>query len=351
MNIAIDCRMIGSGGIGSYLSSLIPYFLENNKCLLIGKKNQIEEFGRNKNADLIYCDIKPFSIKELFTFPKSICDKINSCDLYYTAYCNIPCGIKIPVFSTIHDVIFLDIPLASKIGTWIRKFFYQHGINRSQVIFTVSNFSKSRIKENLKCNKEILIAPPALSPWFEKLPKSNEKTGSLLFVGNIKKHKGLRSLIIAYKKLLDSGFNTKLIIVGNADNFRTKDNELQQMISEFNENQIKFTGKISNEELYDYYKKANLLIQPSLYEGFGIPPLEAMTLGTNVILSDIPVFKEIYQDYPVTFFQVENSDDLAEKIQSAYDKPQPENLPDYYSYKKSFEIIYNKMNDFLQKRV
>ncbi len=50
-------------------------------------------------------------------------------------------------------------------------------------------------------------------------------------------------------------------------------------------------------------QNADALIQPSLYEGFGIPPLEAMTLGTQAIISDIPVFKEIYHDFPVRFFK------------------------------------------------
>ena len=60
--------------------------------------------------------------------------------------------------------------------------------------------------------------------------------------------------------------------------------------------------------------EAKYLIQPSLYEGFGIPPLEALYLGTNVILSDIPVFKEIYSELPVTFFEVNNAKMLCERI-------------------------------------
>ena len=57
---------------------------------------------------------------------------------------------------------------------------------------------------------------------------------------------------------------------------------------------------------------AKSLIQPSEYEGFGIPPLEALYLGTNVILSDIPVFKEVYHDLPVTFFNCGDSQELSD---------------------------------------
>ena len=127
MKIAIDCRMIGSGGIGSYISALLPYFINRYKCVLLGNKKDLEKFENNQNVSIIECNIKTFSLKELFLFPKNILKKINECDVYYTPYCNIPSGIKIPIYSTIHDVVFLDIKgLASKLGTLIRKFFYQY---------------------------------------------------------------------------------------------------------------------------------------------------------------------------------------------------------------------------------
>lgn len=64
---------------------------------------------------------------------------------------------------------------------------------------------------------------------------------------------------------------------------------------------------MDEESLIKLIKNATCLIQPSLYEGFGIPPLEAMSLGTPVIVSDIPVFKEIYDRYPVIYFKKEMS--------------------------------------------
>ena len=75
-----------------------------------------------------------------------------------------------------------------------------------------------------------------------------------------------------------------------------------------------------------------------------MPPMEALSLGTNVVISDIPVFKEIYKDLPVTYFEVENADDLADKIKSTYNQ----NVPDFsnpYSFEKTFNII----NDILEQ--
>ena len=77
LRIAIDCRMIGSGGIGTFISELIPYFLENNECLLIGTHEQCMPFVRMQNVEFCFCDIPCFSLKEIYSFPKEIIKKIS----------------------------------------------------------------------------------------------------------------------------------------------------------------------------------------------------------------------------------------------------------------------------------
>ena len=98
---------------------------------------------------------------------------------------------------------------------------------------------------------------------------------------------------------------------------------------------IKFTGKISDEELLNLERKAKFLIQPSLYEGFGLPPLEALYLKTKPIISDIDVFKEIYSDLDVDFFKVNDSDDLVMKIKNS----NPVVNPDFEYMNKKFNIL------------
>ena len=68
--IVIDCRLIGNSGIGTYLREILPYLLKTkNKFFLIGKKEKLKEFLGYKNVELLECDIKIFSLKELFYFP------------------------------------------------------------------------------------------------------------------------------------------------------------------------------------------------------------------------------------------------------------------------------------------
>nr|MCR4821268.1 glycosyltransferase family 4 protein [Treponema sp.] len=298
----------------------------------------------------------PFSLRETFSFPPEVLDRINKFDFYFNTYCNIPYGINIPIFSTIHDVVFLDVKeLTGFAGRLGRKFFYQRAINYSKGIFTVSNFSKERIQAQLHCKKEIQVvyngAPSYLSKPFEE---DIQKKDQILFVGNIKKHKGLSILLdafIAARKASDS-FKSKLLIVGNADNFRTGDDETAVRLKNLSETEdfIQFTGRISNEELKSVYAQSKFLVQPSLYEGFGMPPLEAMTVGTPALISDIPVFQEIYSDLAVTFFQSGNAENLAEKLlemSSKVDKNEISidlsSIAEKYSYKKSADIICKTM--------
>lgn len=345
--------MLGNSGIGTYFLSVLPYFLDSFDCLLFGNANLINGIltktsNTKNNLEILNCDIKTFSVSEIINFPKDLLKKINSCDAYYTPYCNIPCHIKIPVFSTIHDIVFLDIKgLSSKIGTIIRKYFYQRAINKSKVIFTVSQFSADRIKYHLKTkNKQIIVTYNSVPEWFiNKTENKIEQKSNLLFVGNIKRHKGLHILIPAFKKALEKGLNAKLFIVGNSENFRTSDSLIKNEISECKD--IIFTGKITDDELLQLYNKSSLLIQPSLYEGFGMPPLEALTCRTNVILSDIPVFKEIYNNFPVTFFESENVDDLAEKILYKYNSEPPCNIPQKYSFATTSKIIINTIINYI----
>ncbi|WP_147635211.1 glycosyltransferase family 4 protein [Treponema pectinovorum] len=352
LKMVIDCRMCGSGGIGSFISELIPYFLEQNECLLIGTSEQISDFMNCQNANFCFCDVKPFSKKELFAFPREVLKKINSYDCFFTPYINIPNGIKIPIFSTIHDVVFLDEKeLTNFVGRLVRKYFYQRAINISKAIFTVSEFSKSRILKNLKCKKEIQIiynAAPSYLLNDEKLSYT-QKENRIIFVGNIKKHKGLKTLLDAFETAQKKGLTLKLTIVGNKDNFRTGDEQTVKRLEKIDSG-IEFTGKISNSKLKELYATSKVLVQPSTYEGFGMPPLEAMIMGTPAIISDIPVFKEIYSKFPVTFFHAGDSKDLAEKLLEFERKGKNidlKNLKNLYSYKRSYELIIDIIKKYL----
>ncbi|GMO64551.1 MAG: glycosyltransferase family 1 protein [Treponemataceae bacterium] len=358
MKIVIDCRALDThGGITAYLKECLPYFLDSpHDFLLFGNSRKISSIAHNrKNIEIVDCSIKPFSLRELLFFPVTIIKKINASDVLYLSYFNIPgnccCKIRIPVFPTIHDVIFPDMPeLTSKIGLWARMFFYRRAAHRAKAIFTVSEFSASRIRHFLGKKTPIIVTYSAVPAYLRKdAEKKYAKTKTILFVGNIKKHKGLGILLEAFTKIKSidkkNGLEYTLIIVGGRENFRTSDTSLSRYFSEC-ENGIVFTGAINENKLKKLYHEAALLVQPSFYEGFGLPPLEAMTVGTKVLLSDITVFKEIYADFPVTFFKTGDVADLTEKLVQLLitEKQKPpillsETLCEKYTFKKTAQVI------------
>lgn len=309
MNLAIDCRFIGKSGIGTFIENIVNCMLkkhpENDYLLIVSHDTLFKVYG---SARLLKTSFKPFSILELLVFPIR---QINKCDAYYTPYINIPVGIKIPVYSTIHDMLFFDVDgLVSQKGKWIRKWFYRRAISTSEKVFTVSEFSRKRILNHFPTQKKILVVPNGIATQIRSYHLiEGEKENYFVFVGNIKKHKGIKCLLEAFIEARKKGMMSKLYIVGMYECFRTSDSILTDY---YPTEGVEFTGYLPNEKLWEIIARAKALIQPSEYEGFGIPPLEALYLGTNVILSNIPVFKEVYHDLPVTFFNCGDSQDLSD---------------------------------------
>jgi glycosyltransferase involved in cell wall biosynthesis len=353
MKIILDCRHINlSGGIGVYFKGLLPFFLASGaSIILLGDEKVLKQTTENSGAEILHCTIKPFSLRETVAFPKSIQKKINSADIYYTPYFNIPNGIKLPVFSTIHDIIFPDIPnLVSKPGLWTRMYFYKRAARLSKTIFTVSEFSKSRIKHFLGDSLNVINASNAVNTPFQAGSQNQiSKKRKIVFIGNIKKHKGLNILLDAFLQCKKDGLDYELVIVGSQNNFRSGDKQTSKRLNSLEGRGVSFSGYISDDEKWKLLAEAALLVQPSLYEGFGYPPLEAMLSGTQALISDISVFKEIYSGFPVVFFHAGDSRDLHDKLMEILSGKNPQtvhlnnNLINKYTFNKTAETILGEL--------
>jgi glycosyltransferase involved in cell wall biosynthesis len=356
MTVCIDCRMIDASGIGVYLRECLPWFLQSgNDFLLLGNTRRLHCYTSNTNVKIIECDIKPFSLKELFFFPLKTARLINRAGLFYSPFFNIPSCLAIPVYTTIHDIIFPDMPeLTSRTGLAARMWFYRRAYKKSQKIFTVSEFSKSRIQHHLGTTKPIIVTHSAIQPMFlayRKNAQNVQKTQTIVFVGNIKKHKGLDLLLDAFCQAREEGLPHRLLVIGAKENFRTSDNAILQKVESLGSEAVTFTGFISDEQVMEYLCAATLLVQPSLYEGFCLPPLEAMVLGVHALISDIPVLKEVYAEFPVTFFRSGDSADLKEKLMVLlFNKrlPSPvlsDHLLSKYTFEKTSSAILRELEN------
>ena len=348
MKITIDCRHIDSSGIGVYLKECLPYFFRTqNYFILLGNIKRLKFTTEYKNTEIIQCRIKPYSLCDFFLFPSKIAKKINSSDLFYSPNFNIPNGLKIPIFTTIHDIVFPDMPkLVSKLGLIIRMWFFHRAYKKSSKIFTVSNFSKERIEFYLGKNKPVIVTHSAIQTEYLNYRAKVQyfiKNKTIIFIGNMKKNKGLVLLLKAFKEAKNDGLPHRLIIIGGSENFRTADNVVLKIINSFKSECISLYSYISNELLMKFLSEASLLIQPSLYEGFCLPPLEALMLGTPALISDIPVLKEIYSDFPVIYFKSGDPVDLKNKMMKIINNnikiSLPDNLSEKYTFDKTSSIV------------
>ena len=344
--IAIDCRLIGQSGIGTFIENVVYHMVNTPDMhfVLVGDKKRLEPYALRENCTIAECNYKSFSLKELFCFPTK---EVNRCDTFFTPFFNIPLGIRIPIFSMVHDVVFFDVEgICSPIGKLIRRLFIQRTLNISTTVFTVSDFSRQRIQKHFHTSHPIVVVPNGLSKelldYKAAHPLVKERSG-MVYLGNIKRHKGLLVLWKAYERLLlENPDAPTLTIIGHID-FRTKDSEMMET-RKANKDKIRLLTNASNQEVYDTLSHAACLVSPSLYEGFGIPPLEAMSLGTPVILSDIPVYQEIYGDFPVTFFKTGQADDLYHHLQKLPASPIyiDEQISSTYHYQDTAKIILNE---------
>lgn len=300
MKIAVDCRYLGKSGIGRVCEGIIDHLdYSAHTFYLVGDPKKLQKYP---NAVVIEDTTNPYSKKGLLKFNKRQINK--ECDCIIIPNFLIPYGIKVPVHSVMHDLIFLDVKetVNGKIDYLIKKTLLKRCMKKSKSIACVSAFTKSRCEHYFKkyaskcyvnyngLSKDILE--------YGKTHQVSEKDHTVIFVGNVKRHKGLHTLLRAFSNVADP--TLKLKIIGEREGFLTG---LDINVNDYPN--VEFTGRIDNDALFNEMQRAKYLIQPSVYEGFGLPPLEALYLGTQPILSDIEVFKEIYGDLPVKFFHTE----------------------------------------------
>ncbi len=307
MKIAIDCRYLGKSGIGRVCEGIIDNIdYTEHSFYLIGNRNKLEKYSQ---AVIIDDGTDPYSKKGLFKFNKKRINK--ECDCLIIPNFIIPFGIKIPVHSVMHDLIFLDVreTVNGKIDYFIKKTLLKRCMKKSKTVACVSGFTKSRcIHHFKKYAKKCYVNYNGLSKDIIEYGNNHscsKKENTIIYVGNVKRHKGLNILLEAFASAEDP--TLKLKIIGEREGFLTGLD-----LNEKDYPNVTFTGRLDNEELFSEIQKAKFLVQPSVYEGFGLPPLEALYLGTQPIISDIEVFREIYSELPVIFF--ENVKDLTNKL-------------------------------------
>ncbi len=296
--IFLDSRMLFSSGIGRYLRSILTEFSLDDRGKLFSKVlcNTIEQenwiHDRFPGAVTILRDWNIYSGSEMLNLP--ILTK--GCSVAWTPHFNYPIISAKKKIVTVHDLIPLVFPeyrnsLTKKVYALLMLKLFIKSIDE---IITVSNFSKKEITRLTKYNpSKLKVIPNGVeSRWFDL----NHIGGDyLLFIGNIKPHKNVDRLIQGFLESLDK-HSLNLIIVGKGEGLRTSVLKQVEKEANFSRGRITFAGEVKEEKLKELICGAKALVFPSLYEGFGLPNLEAMAVGCPVVTSNAQSVIEVCGD-------------------------------------------------------
>lgn len=338
MKIGIDARLYGpiSKGIGRYLQELISNLEkmdQNNEYVIFLYSENFNDYEpKNPRFKKVLAPYRWYALAEQLKFPKLI--KKQGIDLMHFPHFNVPVFYRKPFVLTIHDLILTKFPskrasTKSFLTYWIKNLFYRvvikSALKRAKKIIAVSNFTKDDIVQQFNTNpKKIKVIYEGLSK-FEIGEKSNDKSLILeynitkpyiLYAGNAYPHKNLEHLLLAFKKISKEK-NLQLALVGKKDYFYQN---LQKKAKKLNlKDKVLFLGYLTDEKLALIYKNALAYVFPSLYEGFGLPPLEAMSFGVPVLSSNAASLPEILGKAAL-YFNPKDTDQIAEKIKQITEK-------------------------------
>jgi len=234
----------------------------------------------------------------------------------------------------------------------------ENAIHRSKHILTVSNYTKSKILEHfgVKTNK-ITVIPNGVIPPREARSVSLTALGVyqpyFLYVGNAYPHKNIEMMMHAFSQFHENHPYAQLVIAGRRDFFSKR---LEKEADELglNSENVRFIDLPTDEELAALYKNASLFVFPSRIEGFGIPPLEAMSYGTPVAAANTSSIPEILKN-AAQYFDPDDIEALVELMRQAADEPdrftnlvkEGERLAESYTWHKTAKMtleVYNNQS-------
>ena len=324
--IAIDARMLKSSGIGIYIQNLIK---NNTYNIALGNKNDIENMNIINNENIIDFNTPIYGVKEQLKFPYKKLRKLKPDALHIPHY-NVPIFYRGKMYVTIHDLTHLVLKdcLPNKFAYIYARIMFWIATKKATKIFTVSENTKKDILKYYNVNPDkIEVIYNGVSEDFRVKSKKDveylyskykidKNKKILLYVGNLKEHKNLSRLLDAFSLLKDKE-NYRLLLVGKA--FETynvlEEKEINLKIKKF----VIHTGMVSQDELIDLYNLSDLFILPSLYEGFGLPVIESLACGTNVICSNISSIPEVGGDI-VGYFDPYDVNDIKNCIEKNINK-------------------------------
>ncbi len=326
MKIGIDARMYrkATGGIGRYTRALLKELAildKKNDYVVFLLPEDMKEYEKpGENFTEVVTDIFYYTFSEQRDFGKLV-DKQKLDLIHYTNF-NHPLFCKTPFVVTIHDLIMSMYPVGRKQGDPIRKFAYdyvmKHAAKKARKVIVPSVASKNDVVSMLRAKPEDVVvtyeAVDDVYGWHAKEKEDSFSTSSknnlkdeilkeykiekpyLLFVSQWRPHKGILPLLSAYEMLREKYHDDVELVICGKPNIDFP--EVMEKIEAVRERigGVITPGFVPEEDLPALYGAASVFVLPSLYEGFGLPQLEAMAANVPVATSNTSCMPEVLQD-------------------------------------------------------
>ena len=314
MKIAIDIRRMTEFGVGTYIRNVVRTLGRldrENKYLLIGPSSKVEEIGSlPPNFHAVPLHQPERSLKGWWEF-RAVLRRLD-CDLVHVPNIfSVPRALPCPYVMTVHDML-EHMSLGRQRNDLWRSVHFQltmRVLRGAARIFAVSNFTKTEMEKLFGISPErIEVVYNAIDERFlhghasaadrELIAKRYQVTYPfLLYAGRVSAHKNVVRMIEAFSALKgelekERAFpDLKLIIIG--DDLSGNPDLRRTVVRSGVQNDVRFLGFVPIEVLRIFYDSAKIFVFPSLYEGFGLPPLEAMAHGTPVVTSNVSSLPEV----------------------------------------------------------
>ncbi len=300
MNITFDARVLTHSyftGVENYTNAILKQLHE-----LMNVTIEAPSTTNKLLAHIHTHFLLPFRSSELLFCPANIAP-------FY-----IPKSKKLVV--TIHDVAFMRYPKSfSPLFQYYYRCIMPRIIRRANAIITISENSKNEILHYYpEAKGKLEVIPLGIDSVFSKDTRI-EKRNYILYVGSLNERKNFKAVFEAFSLL---HIDCQLLIVGSVSKNFSLDTKSRELLKEAKKNRnIVFKDHIDRNELIRLYNAATLLIFPSFYEGFGLPPLESMACGTPVISSNVSSMPEVCGDAAL-YVDPHNSKEIALAIERLF---------------------------------
>lgn len=355
MKIVIDARMSAPRwtGIGLYSRKLLEELQkldDHNQYVVLLDHEQFQSWTPTAaNFTKVLSPYRVYSLAEQIHLPRQL-RKLKP-DLVHFLHFNVPIFYRGRKVVTIHDITMADFDLST--GGGLDKLKYQVK-RRASLMALKSAVKAEKIIVPSHATSEALINRfgPLVAPRIVVTPEAVDAPANLaarpihtdpptlLYVGTLYPFKNVGLLIQALAEVLKNHRTAQLVIVGNTPRFI---DELKiQAIDAGIDEHVRFTGFVSHKELARLYADASVFLFPSLSEGFGLPPLEAMAAGVPVLASKASAMPEVLGD-GAQYFDPKSAPDLAMQINKLLDSPDALAALQAKGYKRIKDFSWQRM--------